>query len=86
MAKFISEYIRYPERAKADNIQGRILCSFIVKKDGTVSNIEIVNGLDPELDNEALRVLSMMPKWTPGKNGCETVSVKCILPIDFTIE
>ena len=86
LAKFISEYIRYPERAKAENIQGRILCSFIVRKDGTVSNIEIVNGLDPELDNEALRVLSMMPKWTPGKNGCETVSVKCILPIDFTIE
>ena len=86
LAKFISEYIRYPERAKAENIQGRILCSFIVRQDGTVSNIEIVNGLDHELDNEALRVLSMMPKWTPGKNGCETVSVKCILPIDFTIE
>ena len=86
LAKFISEYIRYPEHAKAENIQGRILCSFIVRQDGTVSNIEIVNGLDHELDNEALRVLSMMPKWTPGKNGCETVSVKCILPIDFTIE
>ena len=86
LAKFISEYIRYPEHAKAENIHGRILCSFIVRKDGTVSNIEIVNGLDHELDNEALRVLSMMPKWTPGKNGCETVSVKCILPIDFTIE
>ena len=86
LGKFISEYIRYPQRAKAENIQGRILCSFIVRKDGTVSNIEIVNGLDPELDNEALRVLSMMPKWKPGKNGSETVSVKCILPIDFTIE
>lgn len=86
LSKFISEYIKYPSRAKEENIEGRILCSFIVRKDGAVSNIQVVNGLDYELDNEALRVLSMMPKWTPGKNGNEAVSVKCILPIDFTLE
>lgn len=86
LGRFISEYIRYPSRAKDEGIQGRILCSFIVRKDGAISNVEIVNGLDNDLDNEALRVLSMMPKWTPGKNNNETVSVKCILPIDFTID
>ncbi len=86
LGRFISEFIRYPSSAKENNIQGRILCSFIVRKDGTISNIEVVNGLDRELDNEALRVLSMMPKWTPGKNGNTCVSVKCILPIDFKIE
>lgn len=86
LGRFISEYVRYPSRAKEENIQGRILCSFIVRKDGAISNIEVVNGLDNELDNEALRVLSMMPKWIPGKNGDTNVSVKCILPIDFKIE
>ena len=51
-----------------------------------MSNLEVINGLDNDLDNEALRVLSMMPKWTPGKNDNKVVSVKCILPIDFTLE
>jgi TonB family protein len=86
LGRFLSEFIQYPVRAKQEGIQGRILCAFIVRKDGTISNMEIVNGLDNELDNEALRVLSMMPKWTPGKNNNETVSVKCILPIDFKID
>jgi len=86
LGRFLSEFIQYPVRAKQEGIQGRILCAFIVRKDGTISNLEIVNGLDNELDNEALRVLSMMPKWTPGKNDNETVSVKCILPIDFKID
>lgn len=85
LGRFIAEYIKYPARAKEQNIEGRILCSFIVRKDGTVSNLEVVNGLEPELDNEALRVLSMMPKWIPGKNNNENVNVKCILPIDFTL-
>lgn len=86
LSKFISEYIKYPVRAKDENIEGRILCSFIIRKDGTVSNIEVINGLDHELNQEALRVLSMMPKWTPGRNGGESVNVKCILPIDIKID
>jgi TonB family protein len=86
LGRFIAEFIRYPSRAKEENIQGRILCSFIVRKDGTISNLEVVNGLDSDLDNEALRVLSTMPKWTPGLNDNKPVSVKCILPIDFKID
>lgn len=86
LGRFISEYIKYPVRAKEEGIEGRILCSFIVKKDGSVCNLEVVNGLTHELDNEALRVLSMMPKWTPGMNNNKPVNVKCILPIDFTID
>ncbi|NLZ94227.1 MAG: hypothetical protein GX921_00170 [Bacteroidales bacterium] len=85
LGKFISEYIRYPEHVNED-IEGRILCSFIVRKDGAISNIEVVDGLEHDLDNEALRVLSMMPKWSPGKNGGEAVNVKCILPIDIKID
>ena len=86
LGKFISEFIKYPVRARQEGIQGRILCAFIVRKDGTISNLEVVNGLDNELDNEALRVLSMMPKWSPGINDNKAVSVKCILPIDFKID
>lgn len=86
LGRFISEFMKYPVRAKQDGIQGRILCAFIVRKDGAISNVEVVNGLDNELDNEALRVLSMMPKWKPGMNDNKAVSVKCILPIDFKIE
>ena len=86
LGRFITEFIRYPSRAKDEGVQGRILCSFIVRKDGTISNLEVINGLDNDLDNEALRVLSMMPKWTPGVNNNEAVSVKCILPIDFKID
>lgn len=86
LGRFISEFLRYPSRAREEGVQGRILCSFIIRKDGTVSNVEVIDGLHNELDNEALRVLSMMPKWTPGKNDNENVSVKCILPIDFTID
>ncbi len=86
LGRFIAEFVKYPPRAREDGVQGRILCSFIIRKDGTVSNIEVIDGLDNDLDNEALRVLSMMPKWTPGKNGNKAVSVKCILPIDFKID
>lgn len=86
LSKFISEYLRYPTRARQEGIQGRILCAFIIRKDGAVSNLEVVSGIDSELDNEALRVLSMMPKWSSGINDNAPVSVKCILPIDFTID
>ena len=86
LGRFLSEFIQYPVRAKQEGVQGRILCAFIVRKDGTISNLEVINGLDNDLDNEALRVLSMMPKWKPGINDRKAVSVKCILPIDFTID
>ena len=86
LSKFISEFIQYPVRAKQEGIQGGIVCAFIVRKDGTISNLEVINGLDNDLDNEALRVLSMMPKWSPGIDNKKPVSVKCILPIDFKID
>jgi TonB family protein len=86
LAKFISHNIRYPREALQEGIEGRILCSFIVAADGSVSNIEVVKGLNPSLDNEAIRVLGLMPKWIPGENEGEKVNVKCLLPIDFTID
>lgn len=86
LAEFIAHNIRYPKEARQQGIEGRILCSFIVSKDGSISNIEVVEGLHPQLDNEAIRVLGLMPRWIPGENGGEKVNVKCLLPIDFTID
>lgn len=86
LGKFISHNIRYPREALQKGIEGRILCSFIVSADGSISNIEVVEGLDSLLNNEAIRVLGLMPKWIPGENGGEKVHVKCLLPIDFTID
>ena len=68
LGKFIAHNMRYPIQAKQEGIEGRILCSFIVGADGSISNIEVVDGIDP-LDKEAIRVLGLMPKWIPGENG-----------------
>jgi len=86
IGEFISHNIRYPREALQEGIEGRILCSFIVATDGSITNIEVVDGLHPALNNEAIRVLGLMPKWIPGENGGEKVNVKCLLPIDFTID
>lgn len=86
LAGFISHQIRYPKEARQQGIEGRILCSFIVGADGSISNIEVVQGLNSQLDTEAIRVLGLMSKWTPGENNGEKVNVKCLLPIDFKID
>ncbi len=86
LGNFIAHNIRYPKEALQQGIEGRILCSFIVGPDGSISNIEVVNGLNPSLDDEAVRVLGLMPRWIPGENNGEKVNVKCLLPIDFTID
>ncbi len=86
LTQFIEHQMRYPVEARQQGIEGRILCSFIVAADGTISNIEVVQGIHPLLDKEAVRVLSLMPRWNPGENDGEKVNVKCLLPIDFTID
>ncbi len=86
LAGFIEHQIRYPKEAQQQGIEGRILCSFIVAADGSISNIQVVQGLNPQLDKEAVRVLSLMSKWIPGELNGEKVNVKCLLPIDFSID
>lgn len=86
LAGFIAHQLRYPKEARQQGVEGRILCSFIVAADGSISNIEVVQGLHSQLDNEAIRVLSLMSKWIPGENNGEKVNVKCLLPIDFIID
>ncbi|WP_294083822.1 energy transducer TonB [Proteiniphilum sp. UBA5384] len=86
LSAFIGHNIRYPREARQEGIEGRILCSFIVGNDGAISNIEVVEGTNQALNDEAVRVLGLMPKWIPGENNGEKVHVKCLLPIDFVID
>ncbi len=86
LLKFISSSIKYPKIAQENGIQGRVICDFIVNTDGSINDIRIVRGVDPSLDQEALRVLSESPQWTPGTQRGKAVRVKYTVPITFRIE
>jgi TonB family protein len=86
LMKFLTENIEYPEQMIKDSIQGRVICSFIVGRDGAISDIKVVRSLHPLLDKEAVRVLSLMPKWIPGKQNGQPSKVKYNLPITFRLQ
>lgn len=85
VSKFISNNLRYPEYCKKNNIQGRVVVSFVINKDGSTSDYQVIKSVDPYLDKEALRVLSLMPKWKPGKQRGVPVRVKFTIPINFKL-
>ena len=86
LMKFLTENLQYPANAKEKGIQGRVVCQFVVEKNGTPSNIEVVSSSgEPSLDNEAVRVISIMPKWKPGKQRAKPVPVTFVLPIRFKL-
>lgn len=84
MMKFLASNIKFPENATKSNIQGRVIVQFVVDKEGKVINPRIVRPVDSELDAEALRVVSIMPTWIPGKQRGENVAVKYTVPIRFS--
>ncbi|MCD7976445.1 MAG: TonB family protein [Tannerellaceae bacterium] len=86
LLKFISRSIKYPVIAQENGIQGRVVCSFVVNRDGSIVDAEVVRGVDPSLDKEALRVISTMPKWSPGKQRDKPVRVKYTVPITFRLQ
>lgn len=86
LTKYLTESVRYPKIAYDHGIQGRVVCSFIINTDGTVSDIVIARGVDPSLDREAVRVISESPNWTPGKQRGREVRVKYTLPVTFRLE
>ena len=86
LMKFISENIVYPEIAREHGLKGRVLVKFVVKPDGTVSDIEVIESVHFILDEEAIRVVKLMPKWKPGKLYGKTVPVTFQLPIMFTLD
>ncbi len=84
--KFLAMSVKYPPEAVKKGIQGKVLVSFIIGKDGSVYNSKIVKSVDPMLDAEALRVVNSMPKWTPGQQGGKVVAVQFTVPINFVLQ
>ena len=84
--QYLLNNLRYPSKAKKNNIHGLVKLSFTVEPDGSLTNIKIVTGLDKSCNKEALRVIKNMPKWIPGKKEGKDVAGKFILPIKFSIK
>lgn len=83
MVNFMMANMKYPEQAKKQMLQGRTLISFIVEKDGEISNREVFQSSHPLLDKEALRVVGLMPKWKPGRQDGKPVRVRFVIPVSF---
>ena len=86
LRKYIAKAIVYPTIAQENGIQGKVFVNFVVNKDGSVSNAKIARGVDPSVDAEALRVVSTLPKWKPGKQRGVPVRVSYTVPISFKLE
>jgi protein TonB len=84
--KFIYANIKYPEVAKENNIQGKVILRFCVTYKGAVDQVSVVRGVDPTLDEEAIRVIKMLPLWKPGKQGGKPVNVWYSVPISFQLK
>ena len=85
LMEFITKNLQYPESAQEQGIQGRVIAQYVVEKDGSVSNIRVIRGVSEELDAEAVRVLKLMPKWTPGKQNGKPVRCRYTIPVQFRI-
>ena len=85
LMQYLSKNIKYPEAAMKKGIQGRGIVQFVVEKDGSITNVKILRGVDPELDKEAVRVVSAMPKWKPGTQRGEAVRVRFTVPVMFRL-
>ncbi len=86
LLKYIGEHTNYPEVAKENNIQGRVIVRFCVTAKGGVSQVSVLKGVDPELDKEAMRVVTTLPAFKPGKQGGKPVPVWYMVPITFTLK
>ncbi|MCL2131535.1 MAG: energy transducer TonB [Lentimicrobiaceae bacterium] len=83
--KFLQENTVYPEEAKEQGIEGRVMIGFIVEKDGSLSNIEVIRGVHPLLDEEALRVVKTMPDWKPSYSMGKTIRIRYRMPVTFKL-
>lgn len=84
--QYLAKNLRYPEEAAKNGIQGRVFVSFVVDTDGNVTKVKVVRGVEPALDNEAVRVIQSSPKWKPGKQRGENVNVSFTFPIIFVLQ
>jgi len=85
LLEYLKKNIKYPAICRDNNIQGRVIVSFVVNKDGKIVDPEVVKGVNPSLDKEALRVISTMPNWKPGYQRGKPVRVKYSVPVNFRL-
>lgn len=83
--EYLSNNVQYPVVAEENGVQGRVIVTFIVEKDGSISNAKVVKAVDPSLDKEAIRLVESMPNWIPGKQNGEPVRVKYTVPVTFRL-
>lgn len=83
--KWLTKNLKYPASAQKRKVQGKVIVSFIVNKDGSISDCKIVRNVDKQLDHEALRVIRMMPKWKPGENNGEPCRTMFVVPVVFSL-
>lgn len=86
LMQWLRDNIKYPVIAAENGIEGRVIVQFVVSKSGSISNVNVVRGVDPSIDKEAVRVVSNMPNWTPGKQNGTTVNVRYTLPVTFKLQ
>ena len=86
LMKYLAENIKYPPLAKESGIQGRVFINFVVEPDGSISNVKVLRGIGGGCDEEAVRVVQNMPKWSPGKQRGKPVRVSYNLPVKFTLQ
>ena len=86
MMQWLSENINYPVLAVENGVQGRVIVQFVVEKDGSVTDVSIAKSVEPSLDKEAIRVVSIMPRWNPGKQNGSPVRVKYTVPVMFSLK
>ncbi len=85
--KYLSENVKYPVIAQENGIQGRVICQFVVNRDGSIVDVVVVrSGGDASLDKEAMRVIKSMPKWSPGQQRGKAVRVKYTVPVNFRLQ
>lgn len=84
--KFLESNLKYPEDAKKDSIQGRVICRFTIDTDGSITDIRVLRSVHPSLDAEAVRVLSAMPKWVPAETDGKKTRCKFVFPVVFKMD
>ena len=86
LMQYLSSNIKYPVVAEENGVQGRVVCTFVVERDGSITDVRVVKSVDPSLDKEAVRVVKSMPKWIPGKQNGSAVRVKYTVPVTFKLQ
>lgn len=86
MMEYLSKNVKYPEEAHKNGVQGRVIATFVVEKDGSITEARVVKSVDSQIDAEALRVVNSMPNWIPGRQNGEPVAVKYTVPITFKLQ